>query len=299
MDEIATRRLLKIAAHCMTTMTLLLGAGPGSAADDLYGTLKKINDSNTVIIGHREASSPFSYVDDHKKPVGYAMDLCAKIVDEIKAVLKKPGLTVTYVAVNPQNRIPMVMNHVVDLECGSTTNTLGRQKQVDFSSVYFTTGTRVLARKSQKAAEIEDFNGKSVGVIAGSTNERAVKAMMTAGSLKDIRIVEIKDYAEGLSAVEGNRVDAFVTDDIVLFGLIAKSSQKADLVVVGRLLTYDPYGIMMRRDDSAFRLVVNAALAAVYRSGEINRIYAKWFEPIGVPLSPIMKAGFELQALPE
>jgi glutamate/aspartate transport system substrate-binding protein len=299
MDKIATRRLLKISALCMITMTLLLGAGPGSAADGLYGTLEKINDSNTVTIGHREASHPFSYVDDHKKPVGYAMDLCAKIVDEIKTVLKKQGLTVTYVAVNPQNRIPMVMNHAVDLECGSTTNTLARQNQVDFSSVYFATGTRVLARKSHKAAEIEDFNGKLVGVIAGSTNERAVKAMMTAGSLKDIRIVEIKDYTEGLSAVEGNRVDAFVTDDIVLFGLIAKSSQKSDLMVVGRLLTYDPYGIMMRRDDSAFRLVVNRALAAVYRSGEINRIYAKWFDPIGVPMSPIMKAGFELQALPE
>jgi glutamate/aspartate transport system substrate-binding protein len=136
-------------------------------------------------------------------------------------------------------------------------------------------------------------------VIPGSTNEAAVKALIANGKPRNTRLVEITDYADGFAAVEAGRADAFATDDIVLYGLLAKSAQKPDLEVFGRLLTYDPYGVMLRRDDSAFRLVVNSALARTFRSGEIYRIYDKWFEPMGVPMSPLMKAGFALQAIPE
>ena len=270
-----------------------------AAAEEFGGTLGKINASNTIAIGHRDASIPFSYLDEDKRPVGYAMDLCGRVVDEVKRVLKKNDLRVSHMVVTAQNRIPLVASHAIDMECGSTTNTLSRQEQVDFSAIYFTTGTRVLARKSLNAREIEDFQGRSVAVVEGSTNERAIKAMKDTGKLRDLALVAFKDYSGAQTALEAGRVDAFATDDIVLFGLLAKSAMKGDLEVVGRFLTYDPYGIMMRRDDSAFRLVVNRTLAGLFRSGEIGKIHARWFDPLGVPVGALMKAGFELQALPE
>jgi len=222
-----------------------------------------------------------------------------KIVDEVRASLKKPDITVKYAMVNAQTRIPMVVDGSIDLECGSTTNTLSRQQQVDFSATYFTTGTRLLTWKSTKTREIEDLVGKSIAVVGGSTNEKAVKALVDAGKVKSAKLVVVKDYAEGIAILEAKTVTAFATDDVVLFGLLAKSAKKKDLEVVGRFLTYDPYGVMMRRNDADFRLVVNRALARVFRSGEAARIYAKWFDPMSVRISPLLKAGFELQAIPE
>ncbi len=294
------RRRAGAFAAAATLATAIWLAGPNtSSAQEFYGTLKKINDTNTVTVGSRDSSIPFSYYDEKKQPIGYAMDLCARIVDEVKKTLKKPDLQIKYLTVNPQTRIALMANHTIDMECGSTTNTLGRQQQVDFSAVYFTTGTKVLTRKSLKAKEIEDFQGKAVGLVLGSTNERAVKALIDAGKLKDIRVLNLKDHAEALVALETDRIDAYASDDIVLYGLRTKSRMKDDLEVVGRFLSYDPYGIMMRRDDSAFRLVVNKTLADIFRSGDIEKIYAKWFDPLGVPMSPLIKAAFELQALPE
>ena len=271
----------------------------GAHAQELYGTLQKINRVNAVTIGFRENSPPFSSTGDNKQPRGYAIDLCNKIAEDVKIALGKPELKVDFQPVTPQTRIPLVANFTVDLECGSTTNTFARQRDVDFSATYFTTGTRILTRKSLRAKEIEDFQDKSMGVVTGSTNERAVQLMMKTGGLKNIRLVGFKDYSDGLVALENKSIDGFVTDEIVLFGLLRKSSIGSDLEVTGRFLTYDPYGIMIRRDDSAFRLIVNKALAELFRSGEIWNIYAKWFDPIGVPVSPLLKAAVELQALPE
>jgi glutamate/aspartate transport system substrate-binding protein len=271
----------------------------GLRAGELTGTLKKISDTGTIAIGHREASSPFSFLDSNKQPRGYAIDLCLKIVDEVKAILEKPGIAVKYVAVTPQTRIPLVVDGSVDLECGTTTNTLSRQKQVDFSAVYFTTGTRLLTWKANGIQEIEDLAGKTIAVVSGSTNEKAVKALAESGRVRGAQLVLAKDYAEGIGALEAKRADAFATDDIVLFGLLAKSERKQDLEIVGRYLTYDPYGVMFRRGDPDFRLAVNKALAGVFRSGEITKIYATWFDPISVPMSQLLKAGFELQAIPE
>ncbi len=290
--------LSALAAACLTAASLVAGVTPG-ASQELYGTLKKINDTNTITIGARDSSIPFSYYDDKKQSIGFAMDLCAKIVEEIKKTLKKPDLAVKYITVNPQTRIALMANHTTDMECGSTTNTLSRQQQVDFSSIYYVTGTRIMTRKSQKAKEIEDFQGKTVALPTGSTNERAVKALIDSGKLKNVRILNVKDHAEGLVALETDRVDAYASDDIVLFGLKAKSKIKDDLEIVGRFLSYDPYGIMLSRDDSAFRLLVNKTLADVFRSGEIDKIYAKWLDPLGVPMSPLIKAAYELQAFPE
>ena len=277
----------------------LVCIGGATQAAELTGTLKKISETGAITIGHRDASSPFSFFDSNRQPAGYAIDLCLKIVDEVKAVLGKPDLAVKYAVVTPQTRIPAVVDGSVDVECGSTTNTLARQQQVDFSAVYFTTGTRLLTWKAGNVKEIENLAGKAIAVVSGSTNEKAVKALMDSGQVKGAQLVATRDYAEGIAAVEAKKVDAFATDDIVLFGLLAKSEKKQELEVVGRYLTYDPYGVMYRRGDPDFRLAVNKALARVFRSGEIARIYAKWFDPIAVPMSPLLKAGFELQSIPE
>jgi glutamate/aspartate transport system substrate-binding protein len=283
----------------VAALMVLISVANAAEAQEPTGTLKKIKDSGAITIGHREASSPFSYLDPNKQPVGYAVDLCLKIVDEVKATLQKPDIAVKYAMVNAQTRIPMVVDGSVDLECGSTTNTLARQQQVDFSATYFTTGTRLLTWKSSKTREIENLAGKSIAVVGGSTNEKAVKALVDAGKVKGAKLVVVKDYAEGIAVLEAKKVNAFATDDIVLFGLLAKSAKKKDLAVVGRFLTFDPYGVMIRRNDPDFRLTVNRALARTLRSGDAAKIYAKWFDPIGVPMSPLLKAGFELQAIPE
>ena len=295
----SSKLMKRLAPVVGLALLVAVGGGGGAAAQELYGTLKKINDTNTITIGHRDSSVPFAYYDEKKQPVGYAMDLCHKVVEEVKKRLNKPNLEVKYLTVNPQTRIALMANGTTDLECGSTTNTLGRQEQVEFSPVYFTTGTKVLTRKSFKAKEIEDFQGKAVGLVVGSTNERAVKAMIDAGKLKNIRVLNLKDHAEALVALETDRIDAYASDDIILYGLMHKSRMKDQLEVVGRFLTYDPYGLMMRRDDSAFNLLVRRTLAGLMRSGEIEKMYAKWFDPMGVPVSPLLKVGFELQALPE
>ncbi|MFM9845564.1 MAG: amino acid ABC transporter substrate-binding protein [Hyphomicrobiaceae bacterium] len=290
------RSLRRIGAGCVAGLLLFTGQ---ASAQEFYGTLKRIKETNTITVGHREASIPFSYYDDKKQPIGYAMDLCAKVVDEVKKVIKAPDLQVKYLPVNAQTRIPLMVNGTVNIECGSTTNTLGRTHQIDFSAIYFTTATRVLTRKSGKFKEIEDFQGKSIGLSVGSTNERVVKALIDAGKVKDVRILNLKDHAEALVALETDRIDGYASDDIVLYGLISKSRIKNELEVVGRNLSYEPYGLMLPRDDSAYRLVVNRTLAELFRSGEIEKIYAKWFDPLGVPINPLLKAAFELQALPD
>ncbi len=291
------KNLSRIGSGCVAAGLLLVASQ--ASAQEFYGALKKIKDTNTITVGHREASIPLSSYDDKKQPIGYAMDLCAKVVDEVKKLIKAPDLQVKYLPVNAQTRIPLMVNGTVNMECGSTTNTIGRQAQVDFSAVYFTTATRVLSRKSGKFKEIEDFKGKSIGLSVGSTNERVVKALIDAGKVTDVRILNLKDHAEALVALETDRIDGYASDDIVLYGLISKSRIKDELEVVGRNLSYEPYGVMLPRDDSAFRLVVNKTLADLFRSGEIDKIYAKWFDPLGVPVNPLLKAAFELQALPE
>lgn len=283
----------------VAALVALISVANTAEAQELTGTLKKIRDTGTITIGHRETSSPFSYLDANKQPVGYAIDLCLKVVDEVKATLQKPDIAVKYAMVNPQTRIPMVVDGSVDLECGSTTNTLARQQQVDFSAIYFTTGTRLLTWKSSKIREVEGLAGKSIAVVGGSTNEKAIKALFDEGRVKGAKLVVVKDYAEGITILEAKKVDAFATDDIVLFGLLAKSAKKSDLEVVGRFLTYDPYGIMIRRNDPDFRLAVNRAVARAFRSGDAAKLYTKWFDPIAVPMSSLLKAGFELQAIPE
>ena len=289
-------------------MAVLLATGFLSApvvAQELIGTLKKIKDSGTITLGVRETSIPFSYLDDKQQAIGYSIDLCMAIVEEVKKELMMPTLAVKTNPVTSQTRIPLMSNGTIDLECGSTTNNLTRQKQVAFAPVTFVTGTKLLVKKSSKIKSYKDLKGKTVVVTQGTTNERVIKALSDTENL-NIKFLNAKDHAESFLTVESGRAAAFSMDDVLLYGLTAKAKKPKDFEVVGDYLSYDPYGIMFRKNDADFAIVANRALSGLMRSGEINKIYDKWFvgklpsgETIGMPMSPLLKVGFQLQALPE
>ena len=276
-----------------------------ATAQELTGTLKKIKDSGTITIGHRETSIPFSYLDEKQQPIGYSMDICAAVVEEVKKELGLAQLTVKYNPVTPQTRIPLMGNGTIDIECGSTTNTLTRQKQVGFAPVTFITGTKLLVKKSSKIKSYKDLRNKTVVVTQGTTNERIIKALSDKDNL-NIKFLNAKDHGESFLTVESGRAVAFSMDDILLYGLIAKAKSPKDYEVVGDYLSYDPYGMMYRKGDEDFGVVVRRAIGRLMASGDINKIYAKWFleklpsgEMMGVPMSPLLKAAIQLQALPE
>ncbi len=266
-------------------------------AQELTGTLKKIKDTGVIKIGHRDASVPLSYLDDKQRPIGYSMDICLKVVDRIKAELKMPKLKVEYVPVTSQTRIPILTGGNIDIECGSTTNSVERQKQVAFAPTYFMTGTKIIVKKSSGIKGYDDLKGKTVVFTQGTTNERAMKAYNDEKNL-GIKFIPSKDHAESFLAVETGRAVAFPMDDVLLYGLKASAKNPDDYAVVGDFLSDDPYAIMMRRDDPAFKKVVDAAVTALYKSGEINKIYTKWFQskipPKGInmnlPMSDELKA---------
>ena len=278
----------------------VLVATEGSAAE-LYGTLKKIKDNGQIVMGHRENSVPFAYMQSDGKPIGYTVDLCNKIIDRIKKTLNMPNLKVKLVPVTSQTRIPLLANGTIDIECGSTTNNLTRSKQISYLHVTFITGTKLAVRKGSGIKEIEDLNGKAIGLSLGTTNEKAVKRIAKQKGLK-IKYHMVKDHPQGWLALETDRVDAYATDHSLLYGLISKSKDKSKWEVVGRFLSYDPYGIMVRRDDSAMQLLGNTVLSDLMRSGEMQKIYDKWFDPgptnINMPISSNLKVAFEVQALP-
>ncbi|MBY5978316.1 amino acid ABC transporter substrate-binding protein [Phaeobacter italicus] len=286
-------KLLKTVAALAFALAL---AAPASA-QDRTGTLAKIDASGEIVIGHRESSVPFAYLDENQKPVGYSIDLCMKVVEAVSAELGKE-LSVKYVPVNPKTRIALMANGTIDLECGSTTNNLTRQEQVEYLPTTFITGTKLMVRKDSGISSVADLDGKAVALAQGTTNERAVKAAIEELGL-DVKVLPVRDHAEGMLSLETDRVDVYATDHILLFGLIAKSKTPDAFAVVGDFLSFDPYALMVRRDDSAFELIGKKALAEVFRSGEINGIYAKWFDPLDVAQTDLLKAAFQLNALPE
>jgi glutamate/aspartate transport system substrate-binding protein len=273
----------------------MAGAAP---ADELYGTLKKIKETGTITIGHNSDSPPFSFIGADGKPQGYSIDLCMKIVEGVKQELKLDKLDVKFVSVIGTTRIPLLLNGTTDLNCATTTNTLTRQRQVDFLDTMFITGNRILVKKGSGIKEVEDLKGKRVSVNQGTTNEKIIKDLDAKLHL-GINFLDTKDQPQAFLALETGRTDAHVTDEIVEFGLIAKARNPEQYEVVGRLLSYDPYAILIRRDDSAFRLVGNRALAELFRSGDIKAIYDKWLLPINMPMSDMLKTVFSAQAVPE
>ncbi|WP_048305896.1 amino acid ABC transporter substrate-binding protein [Halomonas sp. PR-M31] len=268
-------------------------------AQEFGPTLSKIKQSGVITIGHRETSVPFSYIGDDQQPVGYTIDICMQIVDEIKSEIGVDELNIRWVPVTPQTRIPLMTNGTLNLECGSTTNNLTRQQQVDYAAITYITGTKLLTKKGSGIVTVEDLSGKPIALAQGTTNERVVKTAIQELGIQDVNVVSVRDHAEGFLALQTDRVDAYSTDDILLYGLIAKARDPDTYEVVGDFLSYDPYAIMLPQNDSKFRLVVNRRLAALFRTGEIETIYSEWFEPMGVPMSDLLRANFRINALPK
>jgi glutamate/aspartate transport system substrate-binding protein len=267
--------------------------GPGNSI-----ILKRILERGAIDIGHREASVPFAYINDKQQVEGYSVDLCMKVVDAVKQRLNKPDLKVTFTPINVTNRIPLVANGTIDLECGTTSNFLTRQEQVEFSPIYYVTGTQLLVKTASATREIEDLKGKRVAALQGSSNEAAVRKLNDEKAL-GIQLVYVKDLPEGVLLVENDRVDAFVADGVQIKVYAATKARPAgSLAVVGRLLTYDPYSAMIQRGDQDFALLVRAAFADAFRSGEAEKIYAKWFDPLGLKIDGELLAAFRVQALP-
>lgn len=257
-------------------------------AEELTGTLKKIKDSGTIVLGHRDASIPFSYLaTDPRQPEGYSHDLQMKVVEALKKELAMPDLKVRYNLVTSQTRIPLVQNGTVDIECGSTTNNLERQKQVDFSVGIFEVGTRLLTKKTSGISDFADLKGKNVVTTAGTTSERLLKSM-NAEQKMGMNIISAKDHGESFLMLESGRAVAFMMDDALLYGEMAKAKKPDDWQVVGKPQSYEIYGCMVRKDDAGFKKVVDKAITDTYASGEINKIYDKWF------MQPIPPKGLNL-----
>ena len=269
-------------------------------AEELTGTLKNIKQTGTITLAFRDASIPFSYLDDNQKPVGFAMDICYKIVDAIKKELKLDKLEVKLSPVTSSNRIPLLANGTVDLECGSTTNNAEREKQVAFTNTHFLTASRYVFKKSSGIKSIDDLKGKPVVSTAGTTNIKQLTEANAARSL-NINIIPAKDHPEAFLMVETDRAVAFVMDDILLASLVAGSKDPGAYVISkDAFSTPEPYGIMLRKDDPQFKKVVDAATAALYTSPDGLKLYDKWFmqkiPPKGLnlntPISPELKHEF-------
>jgi len=258
------------------------------AAQDLTGTLKKIKDTGQITIGHRESSIPFSYLDDKQQPVGYAMDLCAKVVDAVKADLKLPALKVAYQPVTSANRIPLLQNGTIDIECGSTTNSVERQKTVSFGPTYFVINVTAAVKKNSGIKTLADLNGKTISTTSGTTAVPLLKQYERTKAA-DIKEIYGKDHAESFLLLAQDRVSAFVMDDVLLAGQIANAQNPGEYVIIKESLRTEPYSMMLRKDDPQFKALVDKTITGVMKSGEINRIYAKWFlnaiPPKGVNMS--------------
>ena len=274
---------MKLLCRLVAALVVLGIAGAAGAQD----TLKKIKDSGAITIGHRDASIPFSYYDDQQKPIGYAMDLCMRIVDAVKKDLKMPGLKVNYQLVTSANRIPLMANGTIDLECGSTTNNLEREKQVSFTITHFVTANRWVAKKSSAVHSLNDLKGKTIVSTAGTTNIKQITEINAAQNL-GMNIISANGHPEAFQMVETGRAVAFVMDDILLYSLAAQSRDPGEFEISKEALSVEPYGIMLRKDDPAFKKVVDAAMVETYKSGAIHAIYDKWF------LKPIPPKGLNL-----
>jgi glutamate/aspartate transport system substrate-binding protein len=274
-------RTMKAAA---AALACALFAAPALAQE---GTLDKIKKTGTITVGHRDASIPFSYYDDQQQVVGYAVDICKHIVNVVKQELKLSSIQVNYQLVTSANRIPLMANGTIDLECGSTTNNIERQKQVWFTNTHFVTANRWVAKKSSNIKTLNDLKGKTIVSTAGTTNIKQITEINAAQNL-GMNIISANGHPEAFQMVETGRAVAFVMDDILLYSLAAQSRSPNDYAISPMALSVEPYGIMVRKDDAAFKKVVDKATADLYTSGGIKPIYEKCF------LKPVPPKGINL-----
>ncbi len=287
---------------------LLVGPGLAAAQDaprEIAGTLKRVKETGIVALGYRETSIPFSYVNRSGDPIGYSIDLCNEIVDEVSKELGGVEIGVAYKKVTSETRIPAVLSGEVDLECGSTTSNFERQKQVAFSPIFFVAGTKLLVRRDSGIGSYRDLKGKTVVVTAGTTNEAAIRSISEQQNL-GIKILVGKDHGDSFSMLEAGKADAFATDDVLLYGLVATTKTGDRYQIVGDYLSYDPYGLMYRKDDPDFTAVVDRAFSRLAASRELVQLYNKWFqkrlptgERLDLPISPQLEEIFKVQGVPD
>jgi len=267
---------------------LILGcAAHAAAAETLDGTLKKVKETGAITLGIREASFPLSYLDAQQQPIGYHIDICKRIADAVKTKLALAKLDIKTQAVTSQNRIPLVVNGTVDLECGSTTNNLDRQKQVAFAPTTFVTNVRMAVKKSSGIKDLDQLGGKPVATTTGTTSVQLMRGHEKGKNI-DFKEVYGKDHADSFLMLETDRAVAFVMDDNLIAGLIANSKAPNDYAIVGPALSVEPIAIMLRRDDPQFKTLVDETVKQLAKSGELTKLYTKWF------MAPIPPKGINL-----
>jgi glutamate/aspartate transport system substrate-binding protein len=278
---------------------------PAARAQELTGTLKKIKDSKTVTLGYRESSIPFSYVNKVGEPIGYSIDLCNAVVDEVSKELEGVEIAVKYKKVTAETRIPAVQSGEVDLECGSTTANFERKKEVAFSPIFFVAGTKLLVPRSSGISSYLDLRDRAVVATAGTTNEAAVRAISDKQHL-GIKFLVGTDHTESFAMLKDGKADAFATDDVLLYGLVATARSGDQYHVVGEYLSYDPYGLMYRKDDPDFAAIVDRTFSRLAQSRELVQLYNKWFqqrlptgETLDLPMSPQLDEIFRVEGVPD
>jgi len=291
-----THKTMKLLAIAFVALLSLPFASVAQNADALDGRLKKIRDSRSIGVAYRSDAPPFSF-EENGQISGYSIDLCRRVVGAIERQLGVGELKVRWVRVNAQTRFQAIAKGEADMECGSSTVTLGRMKTVDFSSFTFIDGTGLIVKSSTVANALSDLGGKKIGVISGTSNERAL-ADALKNRVMSATVVPVKSREEGLEQVESGAIDAFASDRVLLMALFSKSKDPKGLALLGDALSFEPYAIGLPRGDWQMRLAVNSALAQIYRGGAISEIFGRWFGAIGRP-GPLMEAAFLFGALPE
>jgi glutamate/aspartate transport system substrate-binding protein len=281
------------------------GAQESTNVGVLSGTLKKVKDTGTITLGYRESSLPFSYLNKRHQPIGYSIDLCREIVEDVSTELDGMEIKIAFTPVTPANRLQKVALGEVDLECGSTTGNVQRRKEVAFSPIFFVAGTKLMVPKSSTIGSYRDLAGKTAVVTAGTTNEVALRTLSDKQKL-GITIVTAPDHAQSMQVLTAGKADAFATDDVLLYGFIATDKSASGMKVVGEYLSYDPYGLVYRRDDPGFAAVVDRAFARMAGERRLTELYTKWFlrrlptgETLNLPMSPQLEEVFRMLGQPE
>jgi glutamate/aspartate transport system substrate-binding protein len=269
--------MTKFARGLMASCLLVAIGSPLASAQSLGPTLQKIKDSGTITIGNRDSSVPFSYLDDNQKPIGFSLELCSLVVAKVKATLGMPDLKVAYQAVNSSNRIPLVKNGTVDIECGSTANTIARQQEVAYSVIFYAPQFKWISLKSSGLKTTDDLKDKTVAVTQGTNTAQFVAKLNTDKAL-GMKILQGKDHAESFLLVQTGRAAAFMEDDILLAGLKATAGSPGDFAFLTDAFPSDPYGVMMSKGDPGFKQLVDGALTEAMKSGLYDKLYTKWFE---------------------
>jgi glutamate/aspartate transport system substrate-binding protein len=303
----ATPRRALLAGSVAVLALLVPLAAPAQepALGALSGTLKKIRSTGTIALGYRESSLPFSYLNRRQQPIGYSIDLCREVVEEAATELDGMDIKIALVPVTPANRFEKVKSGEIDIECGSTTNNVQRQKEAAFSPIFFVAGTKLMVPKSSPVRSYRDLAGKTAVVTAGTTNEAALRTLSDKQKL-GITIITAGDHAQSLETLVAGKADAFATDDVLLYGFIATVKNASDMKVVGEYLSYDPYGLVFRRDDPAFAAVVERTFARMAGERRLAELYNKWFlrrlptgETLNLPMSPQLEEIFRILGQPE